>query len=589
MSRDIVSRLLQIATQRAEIAKRDSAEIIARAQALDNEYGSLGNYSFLQSAYLLGYLYSFKHPDNALYGQAWCAELATAFTDPLIEYLRAGRKKGEKAVTAEWSPLGTLELIDLLKPSGKRRAEWLEFVESYIEFASERPFGFTSPNHEAWRELFLYRAGTILDRPKLCDLSIFFCKQELNYQTPEGFWEEGKHHGPSMVYNTIMLEPLAWLYRLSGDSAIKTSVERLANFMSQWCFPDGGTCGAFDGRQTTSFGFGIPVCPGLELTPAGRTLNARNLEMYDRQRVGASVRGSAWYDHFALFFFGTAIRYFDERVPAEERKLAADPRAALSADADGVRENHTLTFDGALVRKGKWCLGLSGQNSDIAKQAPSIFRLERQSRIELWHADAGSVLGGGHNRKDWPVPYANAVLDTGFAGETSFGLIEQERDNKRRSYYLPQWSECSGKDTPELKLHFAHGTVRFSFHFDNDATFRIEAGWNVRCVKRLCLQIPLIVKRGGTLLIDGAAVSANSKCHENRSGTVKVQSPESSITLTVPKNVESRVHYPLIPLKYYIDPIMPDTCKPPFHIALVSCQWTNPAETGSAVWSCSVG
>ena len=140
-------------------------------------------------------------------------------------------------------------------------------------------------------------------------------------------------------------------------------------------------------------------------------------------------------------------------------------------------------------------------------------------------------------------------------------------------------------------MYVAHGTVRFSFHFDNDATFRIEADWNVRLVKRLCLQIPLIVKRGGTLLIDGAAVSTHSKCHENRFGTVKVQgqSPESSITLAVPKNVESRVHYPLIPLKYYIDPVIPDTCKPPFHIALVSCQWTNPAETGSAVWSCSVG
>ena len=593
MAMELVSELVRIAVERAEIVKRDAPEILACGRAGKNEYGHLGNYSFLQSAYFLGYMHKFRHPRNTLFGQDWCAETALAFTDLLPQYMRQGREKGEKSVTAEWSPLGTLELLELLKPDGNRRADWLEFVENYITFACERPYGFTSPNHEAWRQLFLYRAGQILKRPRLCELAVFLCKQELQYQTPEGFWEEGKHHGPSMAYNTLMLEPLAWLVRITGDPQIGQAARRLACFMASWCFPDGCTVGAFDGRQSSGFGFGLPVCPGLELTPEGCTLNSRGFELFTRREAGYSTRGSAWYDHFALIFYGTAIRYFSELVPPAELAKSVDASAALPADADGTRQNHTSTFDGLLARQGKWCLALSSQNSDIPRQAGSIFRLERSSRIELWHQDARLVLGGGHNRKDWPVPYANVVLDTGFAGQTQFGVIDQEHNSRRRSYYLPQWVESREvAGHPELTLHFGHGTVRFLVTLASDTTTRIEASWNVRCVKRLCLQLPLVVWRDANLLIDGAAAPDGG----TKDGPWKVSRQVEAhggflgqrVTLAAPPDVPTRLHFPLDPLKYYIDPVEPDTSRPLFAMALLSSQWADPAETGSAAWTCTV-
>jgi hypothetical protein len=593
MAIDLISELVRIAAERAQVVKRDAPEILACGRAGRNEYGHLGNYSFLQSAYFLGYMSKFRHPRNTLFGQDWCTETALAFTDLLPQYLRKGQEKGEKSVTAEWSPLGTLELLDLLKPDGSRRADWLEFVESYIGFACERPYGFTSPNHEAWRQLFLHRAGQILNRPKLCELAVFFCRQELQYQTPEGFWEEGKHHGPSMAYNTLMLEPLAWLYRYTNDPQIGQAAGRLGNFMASWCFPDGCTVGAFDGRQSTGFGFGLPVCPGLELTPQGRTLNHRGFELFTRREAGYSTRGSAWYDHFALFFYGTAIRYYSEMVPASEIGKAVDASAVLPADADGTARNHTPMFDGLLARRGKWCLALSSQNSDIPRQAGSIFRLERSSRIELWHQDARLVLGGGHNRKDWPVPYANVILDTGFAGQTQFGLIDQEKNPRRRSYYLPHWvesHEVAGR--PELSLHFGHGTVRFQVSFESDMTARIEASWNVRCVQRLCLQLPLVVWRGASLLIDGAAAPEGDTRGEPRAVSRQVEAQGGlqgqRVALTAPQGAATRLHYPLGPLKYYIDPVEPDSARPLFAMALLSSQWTDPAETGSAAWTCTV-
>ncbi len=590
---DLVSELVRIAVQRAEIVRRDAPEILACGRAGRNEYGHMGNYMFLQSAYFLGFMHTFRHPQNTLFGQDWCARTAIAFTDLLPQYLRKGREKGEKSVTAEWSPLGTLELLELLKPDGSRRADWLEFVEGYIDFACQRPYGFTSPNHEAWRQLLLYRAGQVLERPNLCELAVFFCRQQLHYQAPEGFWEEGRHHGPSMAYNTLMLEPLAWLFRFTSDACIGRAAERLGRFMASWCFPDGCSVGAFDGRQSTGFGFGLPVCPGLELTAEGRALNHRGSELFARREADFGTRGSAWYDHFGLFFYGTAIRYYSQRVPADQAAAAAAP-GALPMDVDATRENHTPTFDGLLARKGKWCLALSSQNSDVPWHASDIFRLERASRIELWHQDARLVLGGGHNRKDWPVPYANVVMDTGFAGQTEFGLVGQEKNPRRRSYYLPHWVESrqvAGR--PELALHFAHGSVRFAVDFDSDTTVRIEATWDVRQVKRLCLQLPLVFWRGADLRIDGATTPAGGAAGGPWEVSRQVEARGGffgrRVTLFVPEGVPARVHYPLGTLKYYIDPVEPDKVEPLFAMALVSSQWTAPTETGSAAWTCMVG
>ncbi|MCW8129498.1 MAG: hypothetical protein KIS92_03860 [Planctomycetota bacterium] len=588
MQDDLLGGLVKLAVRRAEVVRRDAPEILACARAGKNEYGQAGNYAFLQSAYFLGFLHAFAHPENALYGQAWCRETACAFTDVLPQYLKAS--PGKKAVTAEWSPLGALELMELLRPEPERREAWTHFVERYVEFACERPFGFTSPNHEAWRELFLYRAGQVLRRPELCEMGLFLCKQELTYQTDEGFWEEGRHHGPSMSYNTLMLEPLAWLYRLTGDEEIGAAARRLARFMAEWCFPDGCTVGAFDGRQSTAFGFGVPVCPGLELVAAGRTLQARMLRaLQDREGLASSGRGSAWYDHFGLFFLGTALRYYSEQVPAAEAAQAAREDAPLPADHDGTREAHSSAFDGLMMRKGPWVLALSSQNSDIPRQAQSIFRLERGSRIELWHAGARLALGMGHNRSDWPVPYANAVLDTGFAGETEFGWVDQARHPSRRSYYLPHACRSYlAEGCPELALHFAHGSVRFRVCIEDSGEVGIEARWQVRNVLRLCLQVPLVVWHGAALLIDGAERPAGEG-EPVRASLEAVGGPwRHRVRLGVPEGVATRVRYPLDPLRYYIDPEKPDDAVPIFRMALLSSQWTQPPREGCARWQCSV-
>lgn len=592
MPLDIVTELLAGTLPRVVQLRREAPQILTACRSGHFEYGCWGHYNYLQSAYLLAWLYRFEHPSNPLYRDSWCAETAAEFTDQLHPLLQAGKAKHQNPITAEWNPLAALETMDLLQPEPARRAVWLEFIEDYIQFALARPFGFTSPNHEAWRVLFLHRAATILARPDLANRAQFYLQQLLTYQTQEGFWEEGVHHGPSMTYNVLMLEPLAWIYRLTGDRAVQRATERLANFMADWSLPDGCMVGAFDGRQSTGFGFGVPAVPGLELTPRGRTLSERSLRFKRRSDwLGEGLRGSVWYDHFSLMFLGTALRYHAEFVPPGERAGAAEATTPLWMDRDGVAENQTTEFAALMFRRGPWCGALAGQNSQVVRQQADIYRLERASRIELWHADAHLVLGGGHNRLDWPAPYTNVVIDTGFAGDTQFGWLEAAQHGARRSYYLPHQCELRRlSDGIELTQIFAHATVRFQLTTVDDHRARIRAEWSQQGVKRMCLQLPLAVWRGARLLADGQ-LAAETSTHlptpvPLRTGLSVEGGPfGASVALTVPAGVPAGLRWPLDTLKNYFEQtqIVEDR-KPLFRLAWVTSQWIEPPATGAAEW-----
>jgi hypothetical protein len=594
----MLTELIELEVRLGEAVRRDSPQILEAARQGLTDHHQLGNYNYLQAAFLLGHLHVLEHPANPLRGAAWCADLAMEMTDAVVADWQRARARGEKATTAEWSPLITVDLLAWFGPQLEpaRRARWMEFVEAYLAYACERPFGFTSPNHEVWRQLLLYRAGQVLGRPALRELAVFFCRQELTYQAAEGFWEEGRHHGPSMKYNQIMLAPLAWLYRLTGDEAIGVAARRLATFMATYTFPDGTTVGAFDGRQSTSLAFFSPVCPGLELVPTGRTLNARGLQLYRETGMSRDVRffeNSTWYAYFGLYFHAACCRYYAELVPGREEIPARDDGASLPIDRDTTLANRTAAFDGVLHRRGPWVLALSSQNSDIARNAASIYRLERQSRIELWHRDARLLLGGGHNRLDGPVPYANAVLDTGFAGETAFGRMEAATHAARRSYYMPRLATADVRDgVPELALIFGHGTVRYRFLFQDDRHLEIAATWDVRRVQRLGLQIPLIVWHNAALRLDGREVAPADPDPAPLTREIAVQGGpfHAGTRLTIPAGVACRVWRGLPILRCYLEPLPePDRYLPMFSLALVCLQWTNPEERGSASFLLETG
>ncbi len=587
---DDLADLIGLEVRLVDVVRQFYRPVIQFDDPEDTSPAGFGHFNYKNPAYLLAHLYRLEHPANPLRGDAEVLEMALGLADRWVRDWRAAVARGERVSTSEWPIYGTAEMLHFLGDAigARRRAEWSEFVEAYCRYAVERPFGMTAPNHEAWRFLALCRAGEILDRADWCEAALFFCEQLIELQTPDGFWEEGRHHGPSMGYNGHLLSGLALLHARSGARFVRDSGERLAAFMCAATFPDGTTIGCFDGRLPGSPGY--PVVPGLEWLPAGRTLNARGIVLWRRSgRFEAPGRfaNSLWSAMANMLFYAAACHYYAEMLPAEERRaaLAEGEPLPTAVDSDGAREWHSAEFAGRLERRGPWVLALSAQNSDVPKDQNNEFRLERQSRIDVWHEGSGLVLGGGHNPRNAVVPFANVVMDTGFAGETRFGAIDPASQPERRGYYLPRWTSCGTEaGVPFLRVVFGHGAVIFRFDLSNPMRLGIRAEWSVRNVRRLLIQLPLLVWAGGTLRVDGTAIP------DGQCGAVGLRESlgvaggpcGAEVELRLPSGAEARVHPALAAMKYNPRDRAGDEVTPPFRVALASCQWTGPSDEGGA-------
>ncbi len=579
------------------------------------------DYGFKWPAYALAHLYRFEHPDNQYYKDDSCISAAVGLLDKCTEEWEWRKGRGLEVESREVPHYVAAALIEWLGEDlpESSRAGWEAHAEAWAGQALQKPFGFTGTYHDAWRLLSLYRLGAALDRDEWRETAAHFFRQMITYQTPEGFWEEGRHHGPSMRYNGLMLPPLAWMYRFTGEEVFRDSAARLAEFMAAYSYPDGITVGPFDGRNCPMMAF-FPACPGMELSPRGRVLSARAFGLW--RDLGSpespELLVESTRDAVRLAFYAADhCVYLTDRVPGDERRAAVDESGALPIDAQGTVENHSTVFDGLLCRRGDWVLALSAQNTYVPKISRSIYRLERQSRIEIWHAGARLVLGGGHSLRETGLPYANAVLDTGFAGDSDFGRLDvagtaalsRARDASRaggaisnagddrpdygtvQGCFIPQLARATAEgDCPQLELRFAHGTVRFRFAFPDPEHVEIRADWDVRRLHRLCLQMPLLVWDGGAFSVDGREPpdAGEEPVPVRREVRAEGGPFDANCALLVPEGVPCRVRWPLLAQPTHSGFFEDDRFRPAFRIALVSSQWESPSQTGSALWTLSL-
>lgn len=587
-----LSQLIQLEIKLAEWVRGISPRI------LDANPGEKRNpyldYGFKWPAYTLAHLYVLEHPENSLRGQEWCAELAMKLVDKSVEMWKHERAQKQGISTGETPHYVTPFVIEKLGDAvdGERKACWVEYEEAWVAQAMIRPQGHTACYHDSWRMTALYRLGHVLDRPDWTKMGLFLFKQMLNLQTKEGFWEDGRHHGPSMRYCGLMLPSLAWMYRWTGDEAFGEAARKLAAFMATWTHPDTMTVGAFDGRNAAIPGF-FPTCPGLELVPIGRAFTARAIKFWEDLGVFEDVELAvpSTRDTVRLaFYLADTCNYLLQYAPQTEDFF--DTKTPLPIDREGTLEHHSTQFDGILHRSGPWTVALSSQNSDVPKDMKSIYRLDRQSRIELWHEKTSLALGGGHNLFNAAVPLANAILDTGHAGKGSFGRILAEQPFKSIRLYLPRFARTRiVDDTPELSLVFGHGTVTFRIVMEGANSACIDASWDVLNVKRMCLQVPLVVWRDAVLSIDGTDVS-DEECEDHvlrREVRANGGPFGSAVSLRCPEGCPSRLHFPLEASHYFDNPMGKDDVRHHFSIALLSCQWDTPPRTGTARFELKVG
>jgi hypothetical protein len=379
------------------------------------------------------------------------------------------------------------------------------------------------------------------------------------------------------------------MYRWTGDEEFGEAARRLADFMATYAYPDGITVGAFDGRNSNCLAY-FPTCPGLELTANGRTYNARAFRLWHKMGMldDISKAAQSTRDLARLAFYSAdTCRYLSLYAQEAESVLSRGP---LPIEKTKTLQNHSTQFDGVMLHKGPWIAAISGQNSDVK----GVFRLERESRIEVWHEETRLIVGGGHHHQDWKIPHANAVLDTGFAGPTSFGVPVGEGVKRvPRIYYKPRVAESGiENDSGKLVLVFGHGIVTFDVRFPSTHTATIEVAWEVQQLERLCVQLPVTVWKGSQILLDEKIVRHEEYVERKGKKSLRISSPfGSGFNLKFPEATPTRIHYPIRTGVFHggaeknreTDPL-----SNPFDIALVSCQWSQPAPEGKAVFGIEV-
>jgi hypothetical protein len=154
---------------------------------------------------------------------------------------------------------------------------------------------------------------------------------------------------------------------------------------------------------------------------------------------------------------------------------------------------------------------LSGVFSDIPKESDNVFRLERQSRIDLWHERTGLLLGGGHTHRNLDRHFANLYLDTGYFAGVDFGLVKGRfPDTVRATYYPRLAAVASDGDASELALTFGHAQAGFRLRPLSKSEFAVEVEMESVGLRRAFAGLPLVIFGGAEVKVDGRPLGARS-------------------------------------------------------------------------------
>jgi hypothetical protein len=380
-----------------------------------------------------------------------------------------------------------------------------------------------------------------------------------------------------MRYNYIQLTNMLLYADYSGDRSILPACRKLADFMIRYSFPDGSPIGAFDGRQSWRFS---NISYGLDRWPKGKELNRRAFRSL--KKWGLLEPGSRYAVSTDLSQFWNGYWLVDEL-----KSLLPDARVEpLPQDIPGYRVVESgPTFLGGVVRRHDWMVALSGVLSDVAHLSGSVYRLDRQSRIDIWHQDTGLIIGGGSNRVEraGDVPLANVLLLTGFQDVAAdFGKLKGGSELDKRATFFPRALEVSlmpGQQT--LRESFGQGDIELTVWPVSKEHLRIRYEYDLFSCKTLFVQLPLIVFYNSEVTVDDKPFRNVKPCLV--SSAVRISNPTTGtvVRVTPPAGVECALRPPQEPLRSY-GPLQEKQYHQPFyHICLLSVKLDSPSERGS--------
>jgi hypothetical protein len=493
--------------------------------------------------YPLAWLYLTEFEGNPHFGsQAALRACIAAAENRLAHQTERGGFDNEEAVEQgnEWQSyflVRTAEILGREVLGEERWARWEDAVARYVDCHASRAFFYSAPNHDAWKCTGILAAARVYARPEWEHWAGFQMTQLLRYQLPPGYWDENRHHGPSMSYNHTMSTPLFLFWKMTGRGDVREALERLLDFMVRYGCPDGSPGGALDGRMHARPG---RLNPAMTLTPAGRRWNRLAWENWVRPAISADrpVQGdsgslSAWQLDFYRF--------------AEE-----GPEEPVGPESDGhLVEEHSGNFHALARRQGNWHLVLSGVFSDIPKESDNVYRMTRQSRIDLWHQRTGLLLGGGSVHRSVEKQIANLFLDTDYFADVEFGRVTGRWPETVRATYFPRLIGVGADGgVSRLELTFAHAEGVFTLGPVSEDEFRIA--FDMECVKlrRAFACLPVVVWAGAELEVDGRSLGAAPAEQTRLEGKLRVTGSRRGAAweLEVPSGVEARLNAPVTPI-----------------------------------------
>lgn len=541
-------------------------------------YAKLPNEHNQTPCYPLAYLYKTKHPLNPYYGDRKIRDQAIAICDHIVEVKS----------TLEWPLYSLSQVYALLEHEldGAHKESWLDYATYYMGTRGSKPYFYTSFNHEAWNATAILRAGQVFGKAEWVDRARRLMRQLIKVQNELGYFDEGPHHGPSMKYNQTQLAPMMLFADYSGDEKVLAASKKLADFMIRYSFPDGSPVGCFDGRQSWSLGYYGALCYGLDRWPLGKQHNRRIWRT--RKKWGMIDTESKYYnlsDWYAYFGFGFLL---DEYLSLQPDA----PSSALPQDFDGyLRYEQGSSFAGGVARNHGWMVAISAINSDIPRVAQSVYRLERQSRLDVWHEKTGLVIGGGHNKRETDVPLANFHLLTGYNGvDCDFGRLTGGEWHDRRAVYIPRAVEADiALERQILRESYGQGDVGFTVVPLDNQQLKIFFDYDVFTVEKLFVQLPLIIFYNSRVAVDGKPLQDKSKVHKVER-QVEISNPTSGtrVRIAIPEGLEAAIRQPILPLRWYGGDHKVQRYEPFYDIRLLSLRVDNPKGKGSGEFTVTI-
>ena len=517
--------------------------------------------------YPMAYLYKTPHPLNPYHGDKRIRDAAIAICD----FITSTRMR------PEWPLYLVDQVYELLEEELllDRREAWKEYARDYVQTRGMRPYFFTSPNHEAWNALAIFRAGQVFGEPEWTDHGKGLMRQLFKLQTKLGYFDEGHHHGPAMKYNQVQLAPMLLYYDYSQDPVALEVCEKLANFMIRYSFPDGSPIGTFDGRQSYSLGYYGTLCYGLDRWPIGKELNRRIFRTRKKWDIlsleSPYYSFSEWYAYFGIFFMLDEYRSLQPEAPS----------SPLPQDGNGyVMAEKSPSFDGGVIRQHDWMVAMSAYISDVPRYRRGPYQLERQSRLDIWHEKTGLIVGGGHGMMGSNPPLANFILLTGYADVTAeHGLMAGGDDQQRRSMYSPRAARAVFKnEIQSLAATFGHGDFVLETRPLDSNHLEITYKYDIVAARRALVQLPLILFHDSEITVDGQQYDRSSSLRVQEQIQIHNPTMDSKVTISVPDQSNILLREAIYQLRWYGGDHKDQRYRPYYQIALLSLQVERPRE-----------